>query len=81
MNWIATVKTAMELLPAIITGMKALEEAIPGAGQGEAKLIAMREMLEKISAQAAAMWPIIEALIGILARTFNKTGTFQGGAK
>ena len=81
MNWITSVKTAMDLLPAIITGMKALEEAIPGAGQGEAKLIAMREMLEKISSQAAAMWPIIEPMITILARLFNKTGTFQSGAK
>jgi hypothetical protein len=77
MNWVTSVKTAMELLPAIIFGLKALEQAIPGSGHGEAKLIAMREMLEKVSVQAAAMWPIIEPMITILVRLFNKTGTFQ----
>jgi hypothetical protein len=67
----------MQLLPSIIAGMKAIEEAIPGQGKGEMKLAAIREILEKVSAQASGLWPLIEQVIGILTRLFNATGVFQ----
>jgi hypothetical protein len=76
MNWLATVTTVLQLLPAIITAIKAIEEAIPGKGQGEMKLAAMREILEAASGQVSSLWPIIEKAIGILVGLFNKTGTF-----
>jgi hypothetical protein len=76
MNWLATVTTVLQLLPAIITAIKAIEEAIPGQGQGEMKLAAIREILEAASSQAATLWPTLEKAIGVLVGLFNKTGTF-----
>ena len=76
MNWLSTATALLQLLPAIITAMKALEEAIPGKGQGEMKLAAIREILESTSGQVQAIWPYIEKAISVLATVFNKTGVF-----
>lgn len=76
MNWLSTATALLQLLPAIITAMKALEEAIPGKGQGEMKLAAIREILESTSGQVQMLWPFIEKAIGVLVGLFNKTGTF-----
>ena len=76
MNWLSTATTLLQLLPAIITAIKAIEEAIPGKGQGEAKLAAIREILESVSGQVSTLWPFIEKAISVLVSLFNKTGTF-----
>lgn len=76
MNWLSTATALLQLLPAIITAMKALEEAIPGKGQGEMKLAAIREILESTSGQVQMLWPFIEKAISVLTTIFNKTGTF-----
>ncbi len=76
MNWLSTATALLQLLPAIITAMKALEEAIPGKGQGEMKLAAIREILESTSGQVQMLWPYIEKAISVLTTIFNKTGTF-----
>ena len=76
MNWLTTASSLLQLLPAIITAIKAIEEAIPGQGQGEAKLAAIREILESVSGQATTLWPFIEKAIGVLVAFFNRTGVF-----
>ena len=76
MNWLSTSSALLQLLPAIITAIKAIEEAIPGKGQGELKLAAIREILESVSEQLATLWPYIEKAISVLVSLFNKTGTF-----
>lgn len=76
MNWIIQLTIILNLLPAIITAIKAIEEAIPGQGKGEQKLAAVREIIEAVSSQAGALWPQIQTVIGILVNLFNKTGTF-----
>ncbi len=76
MNWLSTATALLQLLPAIITAMKALEDAIPGKGQGEMKLAAIREILDSTSGQIQMFWPFIEKAISVLATVFNKTGTF-----
>mgnify|MGYP000896904074 CR=1 FL=1 len=80
MNWITQLTTILNLLPAIITAIKAIEEAIPGQGKGEQKLAAVREILEAVSSQAGALWPQIQTVIGILVGLFNRTGVFQKAA-
>lgn len=77
MNWISSVIAIFQLLPAIITAIKAIEEAIPGQGQGELKLAAIRGILEGVNAKALELWPAIEKTISILVGLFNKTGNFQ----
>ena len=76
MSWLSTATALLQLLPAIITAIRAIEEAIPGKGQGEAKLAAIREILESVSGQVSALWPFIEKAISVLVSLFNKTGTF-----
>jgi hypothetical protein len=66
--------TLLGYIPAIITVIKAVEEAIPGQGQGEAKLAALREMLELVDSGFEQVWPKMEGIVGVLVDLFNKTG-------
>ncbi len=80
MSWLTTATIILNLLPALITAMKAIEEAIPGQGKGEDKLAAIRAILEATNAQIGALWPTIQTVIGVLVTLFNKTGTFPAKA-
>ena len=79
MNWLTSVTTALQLLPSIITAIRAIEEAIPGKGLGDMKLAAIREILEAASGQVAMFWPLIEKAIAVMVGLFNKTGVFAKG--
>lgn len=72
-----TVVIILQLLPALITAIKAIEDAIPGSGQGEAKLAAVRAILEAVDGSVARLWPQISAVIGVLVGLFNKTAVFK----
>jgi len=63
-----------KLLPAIIAAIKAIEEAIPGQGQGEQKLAAIRGMLEVVFERTNEFWPDIVKLIGVTVGLFNRVG-------
>jgi len=69
--------TIVQLLPAIIAAIKAIEEAIPGSGQGEAKLAAVRGIIEAVDASYKNLWPQLQPVIGVLVGLFNKTGAFK----
>lgn len=77
MNWLSTAVMLLNLVPALITGMKALEEAIPGPGQGEEKSAAIRAILEATNDKIDIYWPVIQKTINALAGLFNKTGAFS----
>lgn len=77
MSWITIATTVLQLLPAIITAIRAIEEAIPGKGRGEEKLSAIRGILEGVNANVEAYWPAIEKAIGVLVGLFNRTGVFS----
>ena len=72
-----TLLTIAQLLPAIIAAIKAIEEAIPGSGQGEAKLAAVRGIIEAVDASYKSLWPQLQPIIGVLVGLFNKTGAFK----
>jgi hypothetical protein len=76
MSW-ATSIAILNLIPAIIAAMKALEEAVPGKDLGGEKSAAIKAILEATNSQIAVYWPMIQKGIDILAAFFNKTGTFQ----
>lgn len=61
----------LKLLPAIVAGIKALEEAIPGQGKGEQKLAALREILELVDSTVSSAWPQIASVVAILVKTMN----------
>jgi len=84
MKYIQLLKIITSMLPLIIDAIKTIEAAIPGEGKGEAKLAAVRGILESaytISNDTLGkfddIWPAIASVIGILVQTFNKTGTFK----
>lgn len=74
-----TVIMILQLLPALITAMKAIEEAIPGNGKGEEKLSAIRQILEAVDSNATKFWPQIQSVIGVLVGLFNRTSVFKTG--
>lgn len=67
----------LQLIPALIAAIKAIEDAIPGSGQGEQKLSAIRGILEAVDASATKLWPQISSVIGVLVGLFNSTGVFK----
>jgi hypothetical protein len=67
----------LQLIPALITALKAIEEAIPGSGQGEQKLAAVRSILEAVDGSITSLWPQISSVISVLVTLFNNTGIFK----
>ncbi len=67
----------LKMLPVIIAAIKAIEEAIPGNGQGEQKLAMLRQILELADGTVTNIWPTIEGLVKVLVKTFNDTGVFK----
>lgn len=80
MNWLSTTIEILKLVPAIITAMKALEEAIPFPGQGDQKSAAIKAILEATNDKLDVYWPKIQKTINVLAALFNKTGVFPKAA-
>lgn len=66
-----------KLIPVIIELIKAIEQAIPGESKGEAKLVAVREILEIMDVGTKNLWPQISLIISVLVKTFNTTGVFS----
>lgn len=67
----------LQLIPALIAAIKAIEDAIPGSGMGEQKLAAVRAMLEVIDGSVSKLWPQISGVIGVLVGLFNAVGVFK----
>ena len=80
MKWVELAKTLLSLLPAIITAIKAIEEALPATGQGAAKLALIREIIESVSGELTEIWPYVEKVISLVVSWFNKTGVFKTSA-
>ncbi|TXH55652.1 MAG: hypothetical protein E6Q97_08360 [Desulfurellales bacterium] len=76
-----TIKLLLQLLPAIIAAIKALEEALPMTGKGPEKLVVLREIIsgsyENIEGAAVTfteLWPSIERTVKSLVDMLNRTG-------
>ena len=77
MKSLATLKLVFELVPLLISVIKAIEDAIPGQGKGEQKIAAVREIVEEAYGNVASLWPILFPVISTLVSLFNKTGAFE----
>lgn len=77
MNWIVIVKTVLELLPAIIAAIKAIEAVLPEANKGVEKLALVRGIITGTGDEATKNWPMIESTINKLVAFFNKLGIFK----
>lgn len=67
----------LQLIPALIAALKAIEDAIPGSGMGEQKLAAVRGILEAVDGSITSLWPQISSVISVLVTLFNNTGIFK----
>lgn len=76
-NVLMIVSTVLQMIPSLITAIKAIEEAIPGQGNGEKKLAAIREIVEACHEKARELWPYLEKAIQIIVGVFNSTGVFS----
>lgn len=82
MNFIESIKLVASLLPTIIELIKSIEEAIPGTGNGEQKLAAVRGILETIVTTSeeydfSTLWGVLAKVISTLVSVFNSTGVFN----
>ena len=72
-----TAKLMLSLLPLLIEVLKAIEEANPKPGLGEAKQEAAISILNELVPAAKDVGDSVRRLIGILVRFFNLTGLFE----
>jgi hypothetical protein len=71
MNALNTIMTILRLLPAIVSAVKALEEALPASGAGKDKLAALREIMVSVDAGITAIWPAIETAVAAVVKLMN----------
>jgi hypothetical protein len=84
MKFLSILKLVVSILPLLIDAIKAIEEAIPGTGKGEAKLAAVRGVVEstyKVSTDVQPafeqLWPVIQKTVGGIVDGFNAAGVFK----
>lgn len=66
----------LQALPAIIAAIKAVEQAVPGQGQGKAKLDAVLGLVSAAESAFTQYLPQLNSVIGTLVTLFNATGVF-----
>ena len=65
------------IMPVIIQTIKAIEAAIPNAGQGKAKLDAVLEIITNLDESFQQYLPQLSTVIGTLVKLFNAVGLFK----
>jgi len=67
----------VQLIPAIVAAMKAVEEALPGQGAGEQKLALVRAIVENGYGTISDLWPKMMPIISQFVAVFNAIGLFK----
>ena len=67
----------LQMIPALIGVITALETAAPEGGKGSEKLAAVKEIMSVLYDDLHLMWEPIEKIVGILVGLFNKLGVFN----
>lgn len=84
MQYILIIKAVLALLPVVIDAIKAIEAAFPAAGQGKAKLEAVRTTVEaayNVSTDKVAsfetLWGPLQTMINAFVALANSSGLFK----
>lgn len=84
MQFLQIFKLIISLLPLLVDAIKTIEAAMPGSGNGAAKLEAVRVLVQASYTGASdvignfeQVWPKIQDVIGGIVAAFNKTGAFS----
>ena len=67
----------VQLIPALIALIKEIEAVIPQSGLGDAKLTAVRQILEAAYEGVSELWPVVEKVVAVLVGLFNSAGVFK----
>jgi hypothetical protein len=70
----------VQLIPAIIEVVQAVEKMLPETGLGAEKLAMVRSMLTAAYNGLEDAWPSIEKVVGVIVEFANKLGVFKKGA-
>lgn len=83
-QFIATAKAVLDLLPAIIAAVTAIEQALPDGGKGEAKLELVRATLQSAYDTAEdkfgsfeALWKTVQPIVSAVVSFANAAGIFK----
>lgn len=81
MKIVILLRAVLEILPLLAAIIRAVEDAVPGEGAGEAKLAAVRLMLEgayktggDIAVTFESLWGVLQPAISGLVAALNATG-------
>lgn len=84
MQYLIIIRAVLALLPAVVEAVKVLEGAFPVAGQGAAKLAALRSIIEAAyntvvdaTLSFEKLWPALQSAIGAVVSLANSTGLFK----
>jgi len=84
MQFLTILKLILSMLPLIIDAIKLIEATIPGQGQGELKLAAIRSAVEssyEVSEESLPsfelLWKAVSKVIARLVAVFNSSGQFE----
>jgi hypothetical protein len=82
MNYLSVLKLIVQILPLIIDTVKAVEAAIPQAGQGSAKLEAAKGIIMSVTdiatdVDAKNFSAALDKAIAFVVTLLNKTGVFS----
>jgi predicted ATPase len=74
-----TLLAIVQLIPALIEMIKAVEAMWPegSTGSGKEKLEAVENMLSAAYEGITDLWPSIESIISVIVSVFNSNGTFD----
>lgn len=84
MNFLAILKLIVQLLPIIIEAVKAIEAAVPAAGQGSVKLEAVKGLVTSVAdiagdVDSKNLSSALDKAISLVVTLLNKTGVFSKG--
>lgn len=82
MNFLSILKLVVQLLPMLIDAVKAIEAAVPAAGQGSVKLEAVKNLVTSVAdiagdVDAKNLSSALDKAISLVVTLFNKTGVFK----
>ena len=72
-----TLLKILQIVPALIGVIKAVEEAFSDSGKGSEKLTMVREIMEASYEGVTEMWPTIEKVVASIVSFANTIGAFK----
>ena len=67
----------LQIIPALISIIRSIEEIIPDSGKGKEKLALVEKMMTAAYAEITDLWPTIEKIVAAIVETANLLGVFK----